>query len=242
MEFMNKTLCQANHAPLEQALIRTPSSLVGIAGDFANRLLAHPFLQRCSNGTITRQELNNFLIQQGRYSQYFTRYLCALIANLENSQDVRRLLENLAEESGYDDESRKPHSQIYAEMMSDLGVDGSQVATLPETQFLIDSMFMLCRQRDSVSGLAAICLGAEAIVPSLYTCLVQGFVSQGVAKEKLDFFTIHIECDDGHADTMFDMLAERIQLNTTNIAAIQAGEIIINARLRMFDALLEKVN
>ncbi|MFN7204375.1 MAG: iron-containing redox enzyme family protein [Burkholderiales bacterium] len=150
------------------SLIRTPPALKEIANDFANRLLAHPFLVSCSNGTITRKELDNLLIQQGKYSQYFTRYLCALISQLEENTDVLRLAENLSEELGYGDDSRIPHSRIYAEMVRDLGLNGAEEPILPETQVLIDSMFMLCRQPGGVAGLAALCLGAEAVVPSLY--------------------------------------------------------------------------
>ena len=46
------------------------------------KLLAHPFLIRCELGQISMGELRNFLIQHGKYSRYFTRYLCALISNL----------------------------------------------------------------------------------------------------------------------------------------------------------------
>ncbi|MET3134814.1 pyrroloquinoline-quinone synthase [Oxalobacteraceae bacterium GrIS 1.11] len=224
-------------------LVRTPPSLNAITKEFADRLLAHPFLVRCAEGTITRRELDNFLIQQGKYSQYFTRYLCALISNLEDGRDVQRLAENLSEELGYGDDSRTPHSHIYAAMIADLGLNGEHASTLLETQALIDSMFMLCRQPGGVPGLAAMCLGAEAIVPSLYSCILKGFVSQGIDVARLNFFTIHIECDDEHAQTMFDMLAERIAQSSSNyVSALQAGEIAINARLRMLDALIQEVN
>jgi hypothetical protein len=57
-------------------------------------------------------------------------------------------------------------------------------------------------------------------------------------RDQLTFFTVHVDCDDGHADTMFEIMAR----NTANsaakqISAIQAGEIVINARLRVLDTI-----
>jgi|SRR5471030_361866 len=222
-------------------IVRTPAPLENMAIEFTNRLLAHPFLVRCGNGTITREELDRLLIQQGKYSQYFTRYLCALISQLDDAKDVTRLAENLSEELGYDDDLRIPHSDIYSQMLKSLGLNIENEETLPETQALIDSMFMLCRQPGGVPGLAAMCLGAEAVVPALYTRILEGFHANHVDSAYLDFFTIHIECDDGHAETMFDILSNLLLTsNASHTTAMQAGEIVINARLRMFDALLNK--
>lgn len=218
----------------------TRPSLKEIAGGFANRLLEHPFLRRCADGTITRKELDHLVIQQGKYSQYFTRFLCALISQLEDNADVLRLAENLSEELGYGSDARIPHSRIYSEMLGKLGLDLRDEPMLPETQALIDCMFMLCRQPRGIAGLGAMCLGAEAVVPSLYARIVQGFLTHGVCQEYLHFFTIHIECDDDHAQTMYDMLSDRISQSGTNfVTAMQAGEMAINARMRLFDALAQ---
>src|SRR5215472_5449246 len=77
------------------------------------RVLNHPFIRRCSRGTATMGELRNFLVQHGRYSAYFTRYLCGLISQLDDGADVLTLADNLAEELGYGAENRTPHSKIY---------------------------------------------------------------------------------------------------------------------------------
>jgi len=235
---MQQALSKCNHLP---PLTRVPHILKDLADDFTNRLLSHPFLVRCGDGTITRKELDKFLIQQGKYSQYFTRYLCALMSKLDADADVLRLAENLSEELGYGDDARIPHSSIYAKMVADFDLNSAASVALPETQALIESMFMLCYQPGGTAGLAAMCLGAEAVVPSLYARIVQGFLANDVSIERLNFFTIHIECDDDHAQTMFDMLSAKIALSNANyVTAVQSGEIIINARLRMFDALLRE--
>ena len=222
-----------------EVLVRTPSGLHQAAAGFASRLLAHPFLERCRTGDIQRAELDRFLVQHGKYSRHFTQYLCALISQFESGSDVTRLVANLAEELGFDEGTRVPHSRIYSDMLNAFGLDLERARTLPQTQAFIDTMFTLCRRPGGLDGLAALCFGAEAVVPSLYTRIIEGFASVGVERDALEFFTIHVECDDGHAETMFEILERMMaQSPTARQSAIAAGKQVVDARLRMFDALL----
>jgi pyrroloquinoline quinone (PQQ) biosynthesis protein C len=87
---------------------------------------------------------------------------------------------------------------------------------------------------------AALCSGTEAVVPSLYARIIEGFASAGIAPDRLEFFTLHVECDDGHADTMLEILERMMARSpTARQAAIAAGKQVVEARLRMFDALLD---
>jgi pyrroloquinoline-quinone synthase len=235
---MNKIL----HEDGRHVRVELPTALQGITYEFTQRLLDHPFLARCGNGTITMNELRCFLVQQGMYSRHFTRYLCALISHLDESEDVLRLAGNLAEELGYGDEMNGiPHSRMYAEMLESFEIQLDQHKVYPETQNLIDTMFMLCRQPGGLAGLGALCLGAEAVVPAMYTRLIEGFRSCGISVDRLEFFRIHIDCDDGHADSMFELITRRTGNSISSlIGALQAGEIALNARLRFFDPIAKE--
>lgn len=209
-----------------------------------DRVLRHPFLTGCSNGTATLDELRSFLVQHGKYSRYFTRYLCALMSQLDESEDVLRLAENLTEElgCGADAEMRTPHSRIYADMLKDFDIDLDAHPVNPETQNLIDTMFMLCRQPRGTAGLGAMCLGAEGLVPAVYGRIIEGFLHHGVESSRLEFFAIHIECDDDHAATMYEILARQTEKSPScRVAALNAGDIAVSARLRFFDALTKRV-
>jgi hypothetical protein len=189
-------------------------------------------------------QLRCFLAQHGKYSRYFTRYLCALISQLEEGEDVIRLAENLTEELGCagSAELQVPHSRIYADMLQDFEINLGACTTNPETQNLIDTMFMLCRQPRGVAGLGAMCLGAEALVPAVYARIVEGFHQRGIDSRRLGFFLLHIECDDDHAATMSDILARKADTCPADgVAAINAGEIAVLARLRFFDAVMRGV-
>jgi len=205
-----------------------------------DRLRSHPFIRRCREGTVTPHELNVFLSQHAKYSAYFTRYLCALIANLSDSDDVLQLAENLAEELGFGDDHGEPHARIFARMLGQFGIDVGQVPTFAQTQRLIETTFHYCKQQDAAYGLGALCLGAEAIVPALYSDIIAGFNANGIDDERLEFFRIHVECDDGHADTMRAILARLQQDDPQRGERILEGaQAMIDARLNFFNGILE---
>ncbi|MCX4165037.1 MULTISPECIES: TenA family transcriptional regulator [Paraburkholderia] len=212
--------------------------------DFSKKILDHPFLVSCREGNVPFRALMHFLVQHGKYSAYFTRYLCALISQLKNGADVLKLAENLAEELGFGhDDVNVPHSQIYTDLLTRFDISIAEHAAFPETESQIQTVFMLCRQPEGIAGLGALCLGAEAIVPSLYSAIIEGFRHHDVSEEDLDFFRIHIECDDGHAETMYRILGD-LTANSPEkeLCAIQSAEIAINARLRVYDAILRFSN
>lgn len=214
-------------------------SAIQLLDDLAKRNAAlvrqHPFARRCASGRVTLGALKTFLAQQGKYGSFFTRYLCALISNLEDVDDVMRLAQNLSEELGFGADGQEPHSLMYARMLGDFGIDLKRAPTLPGTQGLINTMFDYCRHKNPAYGLAALCLGAEAIVPQLYRDLMQGFIARGVPAERLEFFRIHIECDDGHGEIMRDILARMIDQEPRHCDAVfEASSKLIEARLSFF--------
>lgn len=211
-----------------------------VTAGHVERLRGHPFIRRCRAGTITQRELGVFLAQHAKYSAYFTRYLCALIANLGDSEDVLKLAENLAEELGFGDDGGEPHARIFARMLGQFGIDVAATPTFAPTQRLIETTFHYCRQPDPAYGLGALCLGAEAIVPALYSDIIAGFNANGIDDERLEFFRIHVECDDGHADTMRAILA-RLQEDdpARGVRILEGAHAMIDARLNFFSGILE---
>lgn len=198
----------------------------------------HPFVRRCAEGSVSLPALKVFLVQHGKYGAWFTRYLCALIANLGDNGDVTRLTQNLAEELGYDHLRGEPHAAIYARMLADFGIDRAHAPTLPATQRMIRTMLDYCKRDNPAYGLAALCLAAEAIVPPLYRDLMQGFLACGVPEHKLEFFRIHIECDDSHGQTMRDILVRMLNEDLSLCGAVhEAATQVINARLNFFSAI-----
>jgi pyrroloquinoline-quinone synthase len=202
------------------------------------RIQDHSFLRRCRDGSISLDELKNFVIQQGKYSSHFTRYLCALMSNLPTNNDILELAENLFEELGFEDKKSIPHSIIYKNMMERMGVSLDSAPMYPETEQLIATMLGHCKNPNPAFGLGALCLGAEALVPVIYADLITGFKACGVPEADLEFFSIHVECDDGHAETIAEIMVEisrKDQRQAQNI--VDAGASLVSARLEFFSGI-----
>jgi len=208
--------------------------------EWIDSLDATPFLTACREGTITLPELENFLSQQFFYSRHFTRYLCALLSNVINEGDRRELTENLVDETGMGKAGGVPHSVLYRDMMTNLGVDWTKQKPLPETLNLVQVMWESCRNPNPAVGLGALCLGAEAIVPHVYSQIVHGFESCGISAETLNFFNIHIACDDEHAVTMKNIIEREMRGPEQFLTLRCAAARVISARARFFGALSQQ--
>jgi pyrroloquinoline-quinone synthase len=202
------------------------------------RLHVHSFLHRCREGAVTLDELKLFLVQQGIYSGYFTRYLCALMANLPSSGHVLRLANNLCEELGLTAESTTPHSTVYRSMLGHFNLTLDGVRPLLGTRRLIDTMFDHCRDPNVARGLGALCLGAEALVPTVYSDIIAGFEACGARPATLEFFYVHVECDHGHSDTMWDIMLELARRDPDQVGLmLSAGNAMVDARLDFFNSI-----
>ncbi len=101
-------------------------------------------------------------------------------------------------------------------------------------------MFRHCRNENPAFGTGALCLGAEALVPALYTDIVKGFVNCGVNEDQLTFFTLHITVDDGHATTLGEIMASIAKDKPEEIAnMVAAGRDLVDARMAFFTSVEE---
>lgn len=194
------------------------------------------FLTRCRNGTITRAELHLFVRQHHFYSRYFTRYLCSLMSNMSDERDRIALTHNLFDEMGFS--GGVSHAQIYRDMMSAMLTGDDGVSIFAGTQALIDTMFECCRSPRMMVGLGAICLGAEAIVPEIYTSILQGFAAVQEPEKNLDFFTIHVIADDDHALTMREIIIRELERDPRTRLDLEYGaQRAIAARVAFFEGI-----
>lgn len=208
------------------------STLDNAKRSLVERLRSHPFLHRCRAGAVSLDELKSFLVQQGIYGSYFTRYLCAMMANLPSNGHVLRLASNLWEELGLGTENAVPHSTMYRTMLGHFNVTLDGARPLLGTRRLIDTMFDHCRHPNAARGLGALCLGAEALVPAVYGDILAGFEACDTPSSALEFFYVHVQCDDGHADTMWDIMLELARHDPDQVdAMVSAGYAAVDARL-----------
>ncbi|MEB0106258.1 iron-containing redox enzyme family protein [Pseudomonas sp. MH9.3] len=202
------------------------------------RLVQHPLLVALARNEVSLASLKTMLIQHSHYSRHFTRYLCALMGQLEHAEDVLALMDNMREEMGVDGQDRITHAELYQRALRVLGVSTADEAALPETAAMARTMLDHCQNSDALVGLAALCLGAEAIVPLIYRPILQALEHKGYGEDVTEFFKLHIEEDEDHALTMLAIMQRLIQGDEKRHAlATRIGRELIDCRIAMFDAI-----
>lgn len=166
-----------------------------------NRLLT-----ACAAGTLTRDDFRTFFSQYLLYSKNFTRLLAGLMASCENDYFRSRLSENLWDEGGGCQPDRR-HSEIFRRFLVDaLGVNLDEIQYEPFTKLFVHRFLDFCRQAPAHAASAFLALGTEGIVPRLYGIFCDGLLKAGLQEKELEFFRIHMECDDEHAHTLTEMM------------------------------------
>jgi pyrroloquinoline quinone (PQQ) biosynthesis protein C len=199
---------------------------------------SHSFLVRCRQATVSSDEIKLYLVQQGLYDQYFTRYLCAIMSNLPSNEAVQTMAGNLVRELGLAPNRPKPHHVMYREMLErcSLTLEGAQA--LPATQQLIDTMFKACRDVNPASGLGAICLGSESLLPSIYSDIMAGLKAHGAQPDDMEFFQVQVDRDEAHAQTLNDLMAEVASGRPDRTdRMLLVGQQLVSARLDFFSAI-----
>ncbi|PRC94280.1 iron-containing redox enzyme family protein [Solimicrobium silvestre] len=210
--------------------------------DALQDLVQHPLLLALGRNEASLGVLKTLLVQHSHYSRNFTRYLCSLLGQLTEASDIMALLENLREEMGVDGMGDMTHAEMFQRTLRIVGVTPDEHAALPATTAMVQTMMGYCQSNDPLAGLAAMCLGAEAIVPLVYRPILQALQHFGYGKDATEFFRLHIEEDEDHAITMLNIL-RRLTLDKPERRelAIQIGRELIGKRVAMFDSIWNNV-
>lgn len=200
----------------------------------------HPLLAALAGPGNSLALLKLTLAQHSHYSRHFTRYLVALLGQLGDSADVMVLLQNLREEMGVDGAGELTHAELFQRTLRRVGVVPAEHPALPATLALVQAMTAHCQSNDPLAGLAALCIGAEAIVPLIYRPILASLEQLGFDKSATEFFTIHIEEDADHALAMLKMMRRIVQDRPQRFEdAVRVGKQVIALRVAMFDAVWE---
>ena len=117
------------------------------------------------------------------------------------------LSRNLWEEGG-GCEPEQRHAEIFRRFLRDsLAVDApDRVEYEVFTRHFVDEYLGFCTDRPAMAASAFLSLGTEAIVAPMYQVFVTGLVKAGLRDDELEFFKIHIACDDEHAASLEDLM------------------------------------
>jgi pyrroloquinoline quinone (PQQ) biosynthesis protein C/mannose-6-phosphate isomerase-like protein (cupin superfamily) len=165
----------------------------------------NPLLKACSQGEFDIEDYRFIFSQYYYYSKSFTKLLSACMVNCDNDYYRSMLSANLWEEGG-GLEIDKRHSELYRRFLKNhLQININDINFEVYTEYYFNKYLDLCLNQGPIVSAAALSFGTEGIVSRLYTTFYQGLKNIGFNDEQLIFFSLHIECDDEHAETLEEM-------------------------------------
>ncbi|HEY0253740.1 MAG TPA: iron-containing redox enzyme family protein [Kofleriaceae bacterium] len=169
---------------------------------------SNPLLVGLAQGAFTKDDLRFVYSQYHHYSKNFTRFIAAVMANCESDLFRAQLSENLWEEGGGCEPDRR-HAQIFRNFLqTTMGIENPDTIEYePYTRHFVREFLVQSLRASPMAGAAFLSLGTEGIVARMYEVMVAGLRKAGIPDQELEFFHIHIGCDDEHAVTLENMMA-----------------------------------
>jgi len=219
-----------------------------------HRAVNHPYLQSIGNGSFRHMDLilKDFAGQYGFYSEWFPRYLTAVISKLDNAEHRRHLLDNLAEESGslheedlvairalgIQDEWVQgiAHPQLFRRFQKAIGADSSAKPGI-EVAIWRESFLSLIQNNSAISAVGAIGLGTESVVKHIYKPIINSISKfTNLSLEEYVFFPLHTEVDDEHGLILLNIAADLAKSGTEAEWELRKGMLkALNLRAAFWD-------
>lgn len=204
----------------------SPSVFVDSLQQYAlhSRAANHPLLERIATGNLPDMVGNvSFLLSEYyHYSHQFTRYLTAVMANLEAPKSRSALVANAADESGHmppeeaaellrngidPEHAKAPHPELFRRFLRAIGAKPEEILRRKPyvaTMAWVEAFRGLCMFGGEIQGVGALGIGTEGIVAVMYRKILRGIAIAwpNMAPRDKVFFELHALIDDDHADTL----------------------------------------
>jgi mannose-6-phosphate isomerase-like protein (cupin superfamily)/pyrroloquinoline quinone (PQQ) biosynthesis protein C len=162
----------------------------------------NPLLRACREGSLTVDDFRLLFAQYYLYARDFTRYLAALMANCEDDLHRALLSANLWEEGG-EREPGQRHTAMFRRFLTGaLQIDLHDISYIDASRQFAREYLHFCMRSNPCATSAFLSLGTEGVVAQIYEILVDGMLQAGIDRSDLDFFYLHMACDDDHAETL----------------------------------------
>ncbi|WDE05393.1 iron-containing redox enzyme family protein [Thalassomonas viridans] len=204
----------------------------------------NPLLKACERNELTLADYGYIISQHFYYSKGFTRLISALMVNCDDDKYRAELSHNLWEEAG-EENSEERHSNLLRKMLNNVfGInDPDQTEFKDYTVSYFDDCLRFLKNSNCIGCAAFLGWGTEGVVANIYNYLFTGLTRLGVAEEELLYLSLHMECDDEHAEVIEDIaLSQCSQCHGDNNREIEAAiDMALTLRDKYFTALYRDI-
>jgi pyrroloquinoline quinone (PQQ) biosynthesis protein C/quercetin dioxygenase-like cupin family protein len=193
----------------------------------------------CRQGYLSVEDFQFIFSQYYLYSKNFTRYIAALMANSNDDYHRSRLSENLWEEGG-GAQPDKRHAELFRKFLREaLTINPGTIEYSDSAAYFVREYLDFCLKSHPMAASAFLSLGTEGIVARMYSIFVDGLQKAGIDDSKLEFFHIHMACDDDHAITLEKIMLSYSDQPDWYNSCLQAMDWALTLRYRFFESLYE---
>ncbi len=192
-----------------------------------NSLLEHPFYQKWNEGTLKKEELQQYAKQYYHFVKHFPRFVSSVHSNCDDAAIRKTLVENLADEEGYKT-GVSDHPELWMNFAEGLGLTRDEVKNaepISEVTALVDGMYELTKDENYLKGMSAL-YAYEMQVPEISKTKISGLKNYyGIEdKKSIEFFSVHEEADIYHSKDELDIILNKIGNEDDKNASITAAE------------------
>jgi pyrroloquinoline-quinone synthase len=203
----------------------------------SKHLLDHPFYQRWTNGTLTKEELQDYARNYFHYAMAFPTFISAMHQQTSDIAVRQMLLENLIEE----ERGPENHPELWLRFCESLGLSRDDVkagAPNDATCALIATMKSLAREGALHEGLAAL-YAYESQIPAVAKAKIDGLAKwYGISADRdIAFFSVHMEADVNHSATSREILRDLCDTPDKATQADAAAGRTLDALYRFLDSV-----
>ena len=193
-----------------------------------------------AQGALSRDDIRYVFSQYHLYTSSFTRFIAAVMASCESDLFRAQLAQNLWEEGGGCEPERR-HAQIFRNFLRDsLGIaDVAEIRYAAHARHFVREYLAQAQSDEPVVGAAFLAIGTEGIVSRMYEIMRHGLIRAGIPETELEFFDIHIACDDEHAVTLENMMMSYAGQPGWFDSCAGAMRRALDLRMAFFDSLFE---
>ncbi|MGZ5432676.1 MAG: CADD family putative folate metabolism protein [Thermoanaerobaculia bacterium] len=203
----------------------------------SRHLLDHPFYQRWTAGTLTREELRDYAGQYFHYAMAFPTFISAMHQHTDDLAVRQLLLENLVEE----ERGAENHPELWLRFCESLGLDREDVKrgmANDATRALIATMKSLARDGALHEGLAAL-YAYESQIPAVAKAKIDGLAQNYAISADRDvaFFRVHMDADVVHSETSRSILRDLCDTPEKTAAADGAAKKTLDSLYGFLDSV-----
>jgi pyrroloquinoline quinone (PQQ) biosynthesis protein C len=210
----------------------------------ASEAVQHPFLLRFAEDQLTPLQIQTFGLQHYQLVKVFINYMTNTLPRIpdKDATDLFRVV--------FDDEFGqhtifRSHPALYRNFLKTIGLGEEawgRVALLTETSTYIQSHLRLTRESDFLYSLGIIGPGHEFSIPTMFHYIVTGLKKNlPVSDEQIEYFTLHMEQDVGHAKVFNKLILRHTQTEAEQIRLREGAMQSLALRKQFWDGLNKAV-